>query len=727
MMQIAEEDRASALQVYKALNDSPIQRRLRQEKAWFVGAVYWNPADVTRAELTNELRRMRTVGFNMVRFHNAAPIEIGPGLFDFTRADEWLAAAQEAGLNVLLDAGLGRPGAQNLAANAITWDEFQAADVDDPRLQAVLRQHLGPIITHFRGNPVLQAYMAFGEPHPGERELSTPLAKQQFAAWLKEQYGTLENLDRAWNIYPRKGRTIVPSFEDAWLALGARDLITPDTPGDPSMRRCYGARRDLMRFQTDRGLHYVATVIRIAHEFDPDTPIQTGSHQLLSAQPHLRWDVGRWARQGDQHTSSIHLSWHFEIPGGEVDIPAYLQARLTHDYFKYGWTSAFETTGGAVQYSGGYGNAMTPGLFRRLMLAYLAAGNQSIAFWTWNHRPGGWEAGEYGLTTLSGAVSRWALEAGKLAHGMEKYIAELWEANARPQVGLLTSWDNEAVYELEPERHEMTQAGPHDYTSGTRQQPSRALIGAARALTNAHVPFEYVTADEILAGIAPVYPVIYAPHLRAASLELIGKLHDYVEKGGVLIGDVQFGFEDPWGKLHRSGPGGVVDATFGAYVDTIQDARTAAPHLNGLAVEGFYGDLVISRAHILANFDNGLPAVTEHLLGAGRAVLLAYDAGMTCFMPGARAWEELLVNLLCGDWRPGWKCDAPLAFRLSAQAADHYFLLNPGPARTVFIRAYDCAYQSGEMVLESQPVEVAGSLAITIPADSAVWVRFEKE
>jgi beta-galactosidase len=222
--------------------------------------------------------------------------------------------------------------------------------------------------------------------------------------------------------------------------------------------------------------------------------------------------------------------------------------------------------------------------------------------------------------------------------------------------------------------------------------------------------------------------VIYAPHLRAASLELLAKLEAYVKKGGILVGDVQFAFEDPWGKLHRNGPDGAIASLFGAYVDTIHDARTAAPRLNGLEVPGFYGDLTATSARILARFDHGLPAITERLLGAGRAVLLGYDAGMACFKPGAAAWEKLLADQLLGGGlpRPGWSSDAPLAFRLSAPAADHYFLLNPGPARTAFIRAYDCAYRSGEQVLEEQALDVTGSLAVEIPAESAVWVRLEK-
>ncbi len=59
----------------------------------------------------------------------------------------------------------------------------------------------------------------------------------------------------------------------------------------------------------------------------------------------LGWDIPGSAWLGDCHFSSIHMSWHFEQVGGEVDRPVYMTAKMTHDRFKGGLTSAYETAG----------------------------------------------------------------------------------------------------------------------------------------------------------------------------------------------------------------------------------------------------------------------------------------------------------------------------------------------------------------------------------------------
>ena len=206
-----------------------------------------------------------------------------------------------------------------------------------------------------------------------------------------------------------------------------------------------------------------ATVTQAA----PNCLIGVGSHQLFINQAKLGWDIGNWARQGSMHTTSIHLSWHFESVQGEVDLPVYLQARATRDYFKSGFTSAFETTGGAVQFSGGYGNHMDNGLMRRLCLNYLAAGNQSMAFWSWNARPGGWEQGEYGMVGLSGEVMPWAYEVGRISKAMERYRHELWEESGTAKVGVAESWETDALLNREPHRHGSQNGIPGDLHGGT--------------------------------------------------------------------------------------------------------------------------------------------------------------------------------------------------------------------------------------------------------------------
>jgi hypothetical protein len=63
---------------------------------------------------------------------------------------------------------------------------------------------------------------------------------------------------------------------------------------------------------------------------------------------------------------------------------------------------------------------------------------------------------------------------------------------------------------------------------------------------------------------------------------------------------------------------------------------------------------------------------------------------------------------------------------MRASSADHYFFLNDGPARTALLHCYDAVYHHGEAVLDERPLATDGTLAIELPAESAVWLRFAR-
>ncbi len=717
---LSDADRATADRAWAAMNDSPMQQRLRERKAWYLSAVYFQPGDYDPDMLRRELERMRELGLTAVRFHNADPEEVGPGEFDFTRADAWMAAAEAAGIDVIYVPDLTRPSEAYLRSRGVEPDAFAVDALDGEAMREVLAGWIGPIGSRYADHPSLILWELLGEPDAGDADLSSEADRRRFGRWLAERYGDIAALDAAWNLYPHAGRRIVDSFDQAWR-LVAGFSVEAKISGAHRARVNYGAARDLLRYQADKMLSRTRAAVACLREADANHPIAIGSHQLMVNQPSLRWDTFGWGRLADQHFSSIHLSWHFEPVAGEVDRPVYLQARLTRDAFKGGWTSAYETTGGPVQYSGGYPNAMTPGLMRRLVLSYLAAGNVCAAFWTWNHRPGGWEAGEYGLTSLSGRLTPWAKELGPISEGLRRYVHELWDAQADAPVGVLYDWDTEAILTLEPERHDL--AGVGAFGGGTRQQHQRALIGAGRAMVNAHVPFEYVATAELAEGIAARYPVLYAPHLRALSGEVIERLANYVRAGGRLVADVQLAFLDPWGKMHPRGEGSAIEGLMGGWVDAIHDTRTARRRVGDLELEGFFGDLVVTDARVLARFDDGAPAACEHRLGKGSAVLLAWDAARMCHAPGQPAAERLLVELTTGLHRPRWSCSAPLAFRLRCASADHWLLINDGPARPALLRSHDRTYTAGQDVLTGEQIEVDGTLSVALPAESALWLR----
>ncbi|MFW5818179.1 MAG: beta-galactosidase [Planctomycetota bacterium] len=719
---ISEPVRNEALRHLRQRHESPTQRRMRQQRSSFVAVVYWQPGDYSVDVLRDEFKRMVELGYNAVRFHTADPEEIRPGRWDFRRPDEWFGAAEDAGIGVIWHVPWIRPSRAMLTRHGLTEDEFAMLWPDEESYRSAIAEHVTPLIERYRDHPATLAYGGPGEPAPASGNLDAEYDQLRFARWLEEKYGTIEALDAAWNLYPEKGKPIAESFDKAWEVLKGFDA-DPQISGVHRAKVNYGAGRDLLRYFADKMNARVCHLADHIRSIDDEHMVLLGSHQLHANQAQLRWHFPDWAAAGDVYISSIHPAWHFELAGGEIDRPVYMQAKLTNDYFKGGHTSAYETTGGAVQYSGGYPNAMSAGQMRRFMLSYLAAGNESIAFWTWNHRPGGWESGEYGMTTLSGKLTPWAVEGGQIARAIDRYKDEIWSADQEARVGIIEDWDTEAILCFEPERHDLQQ-GVGRFAKGTAMQASRARIGASRAMINAQVPFQYVTADEIRDGLGPVWPVLYAAHTRAMSDETIDALTEYVQRGGRLIADVQFGFQDCWGKVRPTGPGSRLEALFGAWVDVIHDTRTEPMQLGQASIEGFFGDVEATDARVLARFADGRAAITEQQIGKGAAVLIGFDAGRMCHTPGCGEIERLLAELVTVGAMPTWRCTAPMTFRLRAGKADHYFLLNDGSATPALLQVWDASYADGVDAVTGEPIDVSGTLAIDLPARSGRWIRF---
>jgi len=722
-MSISREHRDAARRVYEQLNDSAMQRRLRAERAMSFAAVYWQPGDYDRDVLVRELKRMRELGFDTVRFHTAKPTETSPGEYDFTRTDDWLDAAADAGIGVCLHVveTMRRPSDALLAEAGMSLADYEAGELTDAK-RALLERTIRPIIEHVREHPALRLLAAGGEPGVSQLGLEHDDDKAAFAHWLERKYGTVEALDAAWNLYPQRGRLIAPTFDEAWRVLEGFD-VSPTITGVHRAKMNYGAGRDLLRFLTDKTLQRQAAKIEIIRSCDDRHPLLIGSHQLFANQPAMRWDIGAWARLADQHFCSLHPAWHFELVEGELDRMVYAQARMTRDYFKHGWTSCFETVGGPVQYSGGYGNAMSPGLMRRMTLAYLAAGNVNFSFWTWNARPGGWEAGEYGLTSLSGKLTPWAQTAGEVIRAAQAHRDELWEATDDPHVGLLESWEMDAIVNFEPERHEFKSAAA-TFARGTRLQAVRARVGAHRALQNHQLPYEVLTSDELLAGIACRYPVIYLPHGRAISDAVLDALTEFVQRGGRLVADVPLGFLDDCGKLRRPGPDSAQGKLFGAWFDNIHDARTQPRHVGDARVAHFFADVELCGASVVETFDDGSPAMTEHRLGKGTAVLVGFDPARECQRPGNAAMEAVIASVCGSGYERGWSSDAPMAFRRHCEAAHHYFLFNDTPQPlNATLEVHDATLDEMVDVLSGKTLSGDGRFDVPVDALSAVWLR----
>jgi beta-galactosidase len=508
-----------------------------------------------------------------------------------------------------------------------------------------------------------------------------------FIDWLKNQYVDIESLNQAWNLHhcmidgPGGTEGTMPGQPAGWSSW--------DALADDVQRACnedlkeFRRNRDVLRFKADLYLDHVRARVSRARAIDPDAPQRAGGEMGLFLPFASRGtDMAGIAEVMTEHGSfypSIHLAWHFEETGFEYLRPMYMQASIAADWFKGGWSATWESTGGPQQLTGfdaPFVPAMkdqVPGftvdenVMTQLMFSWIAGGFRGFGLWSWNVRTAGWEAGEYGLLDRNDRPTGRARAAGRIGQACRRYRDELWQADKQPTVGIFVDWDNEAIWASVSRCSRSMLAG----------QAVRARIGTARALIDANIPFEHVTADDLRSGLAKRYPVLHLPAVLAIASDLWPIFNEYVQDGGRLVLEAPGGWFDTFGRLLDTDDGSDFEQLFGCRIADFQYSRDSNRQwsIDSRPINGSIAELQPTSCSTLATFDSGEPAVTVNHHGQGAAVMLAYEASAHCLKPNPTAQTDLVAQLLGGLTTP-FTCTNAIAYRLVTPAAEHYFLLN---------------------------------------------------
>jgi beta-galactosidase len=395
------------------------------------------------------------------------------------------------------------------------------------------------------------------------------------------------------------------------------------------------------------------------------------------------------------------------------------------DALKGGWTATWESTGGPQQISGGKGwspeadtalpaYTVDAGVMTQMTLSYLAAGYRGFGLWCWSARTAGREGGEYSLLDRNNKPGARAVRTGQIGQAARRLRDELWQARKEPVVGVLVDQENDIQWSI------MADFGRDLFA----EVPIRARVGVSRALINANVPWEYVTAKNLRQGLAQRYKVIYLPAMLALDTEVFEILTGYVAHGGRLVMDMPSAYFDEVARITDTGEGSAFEKVFGVTIDDFQYASNVPRSLDGQRLEGFVVDMTVTGAKLLAQYDNGKPAITENASGQGTAVILGYEAALMCAKPGNDQGERRLVQHALGAYKSPYACDGAIVYRLAAPEADHYFFINDGPGTSVRLDTGEYRYSS-----VSDPVtqeELSLGAPVDIEPYSGRWLRFEK-
>ena len=705
-------------ELYDRIHETPMQRKLRKIAPMPVGVVFVEWPGMAEEDARRHFRLMRKLGFTCLKGLHVCRgtdrarlmhVALDEGIIPW-----WYG---EGGWEAITDGLLEHLGIPpETPVEQVRRDERMLA-----HQERVMRERIDAAAACAPRPVRPETEEDFRRKFSFDHELPKAACKG-FVVWLRETYGSPEAVWEAWNVY----HSMIPGPERPWpswdaLLAGLPELISP---------REYRRVRDVLRFKADLYLRRVRARRQAAAERDPNEPVRAGGEMGLflpfAARATDMEGIADEMADGGSFYPSIHLGWHFEEVDFEVPRPAYMQASLAQDWFKGGWAAAWESTGGPQQLSGGKAPFWAPaadktagftvdaGVMTQLMLSYLAAGFKGFGFWCWSARTAGWEAGEYAILDRNLQPTDRARRMGRIGQAARRYRDELWAAHKEPLVGVFTDFDSDAIWAAAA-----VQGRDH-----FKSWPVQARIGVARALIDHNVPWEHVTGSDLRRGLAGRYRVIYLPAVLGLPGELLDVLSQYVAGGGRLVIDAPSCWYDGYGRLLPTGPGTTFERTFGCSIRDFQYSANVPRAIDGRVLDGFVLDLGLAGAGVLAEYDCGAPAVTEHRFGEGTAVVIGCEASRRCARPGGTDAERRLVAWALGAHETPYACEEAIVYRLAAPSADHYFLINDGPATAATLNTKQMRYLGAVDAVTGEGLSL--DAPIDLAAYSGRWLRCEK-
>lgn len=176
---------------------------------YFMGTAYY-PEWWPEREWETDFREMQDLGINTVRMGEFAwaIYEPAPGKFAFSWMDRAIALANRHGISVIL----GTPTASVppwlcqlypdvLSGNSrgpYTYGGRKGYCPNSPAYQEACIRIVSALAEHYGHHPGVIGWQLDNEPgYPFE--LFDPVSKRTFQEWLRQRYGTLDALNRAWN------------------------------------------------------------------------------------------------------------------------------------------------------------------------------------------------------------------------------------------------------------------------------------------------------------------------------------------------------------------------------------------------------------------------------------------------------------------------------------------------------------------------------------------------
>ena len=591
------------------------------------GAQYLRDLTPDRADWERDLAQMRQMNFNTLRAWLVwGVLEPREGEIDFAYLDEFAATADRHRLKAVYLFHLhgapewlvrkypqywyvaedGRPFEPSARSNTPSGG-WPGLCPDHASVQRLEEGFIGRVVDFLASHPSTAGFEPINEPHmwvdlgtePHRTFCYCEQTRALFRQWLQRKYGTLEALERAWT-----------------KRLGCWDDVRP-----PTWRFGFADWADWRTFTTDNVTALVARRSEIIrrHTALPVIAHAWGGGSLLCP------ELGGMAFDDWKNSGPVDIWGTSAFPGKAEDTAA-VSLSIAATESAAGGKPFWQAELGSGDYGSGFDRKgrVPTGLLLAWSWEAVRRGAKGLLYWQYRKALSGTEMGACGLTDYaSGSTTANLLAAAEMARVIGRNEELFLEAKPVPaEIALVFSYQTWLC--------EWAQFRDNHLSM-------KSMNGYYKLLWDHHLPAD-VLHEEFFPADLGRYKLIILPLPAALSSATCRRLREYCAAGGMLLSDPYLAAFDDRKNVTSAMPGHGMDAVFGVREKDIfkaGDCERVRRCDNGATVE-FRGGRYRSEwqvlsgptAEVLAEYENGLPALVRNRYGNGTALIGGVDIGL---------------------------------------------------------------------------------------------------
>lgn len=421
-----------------------------------------------------------------------------------------------------------------------------------------------------------------------------------FRRWLKERYGTIEEVNRAWDT-----AFWSHTFYD-WEEIEPASYMTEHWGWERTTFQ--GISLDYRRFFSESMMQCYLLEAQTVKKQTPHIPVTTNFMEFYKL-----LDYQKWAKHMD------FVAWD-SYPSPDAT-PA--RMAMNHELFrgmKEGRPFALMEQTPSVTNWQPFNALKRPGIMRLWSYQAVAHGSDSVLFFQMRRSIGACEKYHGAIIDHCGHENtRVFREAAQLGEELQTIGDALLGTRTDSSVAILFDWENWWAAEYS--------AGPT-----TLLRYVEEVQRFYTALHGQNIPADLVPLD----GDLSKYKLVIAPVLYMVRPGVDEKLRSFVAEGGTLVGTYFSGYVNESDLVTLGGYPGKLRDIFGVWVeetDALPAEQTNSFVWNGTRYScDMLFDLLHSEgAEVLATYESdfyrGMPALTRNSFGKGRAYYMATRPG----------------------------------------------------------------------------------------------------